>query len=244
MIRSRALIGLFAIPLAITGAVGQGLYIESKSARSEAVERLWHAPHMFRSHQDDGKISIVRLDKGIYYLLDPAKQTYVELTFAELKSMKGIPSRSTDDQRADLPPHHLKKNGTAFMESQPGRSPEAKEELEKTTDTRVILGLPCVKYLRTGKQEETLWVTTEVAAFESARGDMELLMSSVSARFVRDEFGSLWQKDIPGLPAVVESQANVQTVTRIAQQSINPSEFEVPAKYHRTRISPPEGSTE
>jgi len=244
MIRSRALLGLCAILLATAGAAAQGLYIESKSTRSEAVERLWHAPHMFRTHQDDGKISIVRIDKGMYYLLDPAKQTYVELTFAELKSMKGIPSRGTEIQREAPPPHHLKKDALALTESKPGKSLAAKEDLEKTTETKVILGFPCVKYLRTGRQAETLWVTTEVAAFESARGDMELLVSSISSRFVKDEFGGLWQKDIPGLPTVVESEGNVQTVTRIAQQSINPSEFEVPAKYNRTKFSPPEGSKE
>lgn len=248
MMKTRNLLVALALLLSGANAPGQGLYIESKGSNSDAIGRFWHVPHMFRALQENGKISIVRIDKELMYQVDPEKKTYTEIPFAELKTMKGKASAMLKKRMESMTPEQKKmfEGMKMQLESQAGRSDETKYEIQKTNETKSISGYTCTKYLvrRNGKESETIWATNEVGGFEPVRKDMELLMSKISTNLGTGSVGSEWYKEIPGVPIQMESHGNIHTVTKIVQQSINPAEFEVPAGYTKTKLKSLDDSRE
>jgi hypothetical protein len=100
-----------AIVLALAGvtAAGQGFYVESKTSTSDKIERFWYRPQMFRSTEEEGKITVIRLDREVIYSIDPEKKSYTELTFSEMKGMRDKAAAMVKKRMESMSPEQKQK---------------------------------------------------------------------------------------------------------------------------------------
>jgi hypothetical protein len=235
--RSRnTLLTAVVMALCVSHAPGQGLYVESKGSAGGGVERFWYMPHMFRSVDNNGDVTVIRLDRETIYTFDPEKRTYTEMRFSDMKAMREKIAAMTKKRMESMPPEQRK----AFeerMSHAAGGSDKNSHEVVGTGDTRSISGFTCSKYIvkRNGKQVETVWATNDIRGAESMRKDMEKFMETVSTNLGSGRrLGTAWYKEVHGLPIQTESEGSTRTITKVEQRSVPSSEFEIPAGYTRT----------
>jgi hypothetical protein len=222
----------------------QGLYVEStRSGASDAVEKMYYMPKMFKSVDGDGsKISILRFDRETIYNLNPGKKTYTAMTFAEMKAMLEKAHSMADDMMAkrlaSAPPDQREKM-KEMMEGMKKRSSSsgATHEVVPTGEHRTINGFACDKYIvkTNGKESETVWASRQVAGYEPMKRDMEGFLDRMSALLGSKEGLGAWFRQIDGFPIQTESHGSVTTVKKIDRRSIAASEFEVPEGYTREK---------
>jgi hypothetical protein len=222
--------------LCVFQAPGQGLYVESKGSSGGEIERFWYMPHMFRSMDGNGNVTVIRLDREVIYSFDPAKRTYTEMHFSDMKAMREKVAAMTRKRMESMPPEQRK----AFeerMSGAAGGSEKNSHEVVSTGDTRSISGFTCSKYIvkRNGKQVETVWASNDILGAESMRKDMEKFMETVSTNLGNGRrLGTAWYKEVRGLPIQTESDGSTRTITKVEQRPVPPSEFEIPAGYTKT----------
>ena len=248
---------LIAIVVALSAftATGQGLYVESRNTSGDEIEKFWYMPHMFRTTDDNGKITVIRLDKELIYNIDPEKRTYTEFLFSEMKGMKDKAAAMLKKRMENMSPEQ-KKQMEEMMKHVEGMSPEQKKALEgqmggkkepsdgnkyevvNTGETKSISGFTCTKYTvkRHGDDTETVWATNDVRGTETLRKDMEQFMEKISTELGSGKLGNEWYKEIRGFPIRTESDGSTRTVTKIEQRSISASEFAVPAGYTKEKM--------
>lgn len=252
---NHALLTAFALAFSTLTAVGQGLYVESKGSASDNVERFWYMPHMFRTAEENGNISVIRLDKEVIYNIDPEKKAYTELHFSEMKAMQEKAAAMAKKRMENMTPAQKEKM-EELKKSMQSMSPERRKALEgmmggttgpsknnsyeiaATGETNSISGFTCTKYIvkRNGEETETVWATNDIPGTESLRKDMEQFMEKVSTNLGTSNLGHEWHKEIRGFPIQTQSHGSTRTVTKIEQRSINSSEFDVPAGYTKTKM--------
>jgi len=235
---THALITAIAVALCTLPASGQGFYLESKRSASDEIERFWYMPHMFRSTDQNGKLTVIRLDREVIYNIDPGTRTYTELPFSEMKAMKDKIAAVVKKRMESMTPEQKKAlEGNAAAATAP--SEKNTHEVVSTGETKSISGFTCSKFIvkRHDRPAETIWATNDVRGAESLRKDMEKFMEMVSTSLGRGQLGTTWYKEIRGLPIRTEDDGSTTTVTRVDQRSINLSEFEVPAGYTKTKMN-------
>lgn len=252
---NHALLAAIVITFSALTAVGQGIYMESKGSSGDNVERFWYMPHMFRSTEENGNISVIRLDKEVIYHIDPEKKTYTELYFSEMKGMQEKVAAMAKKRMENMTPaqkqkmEELKKNMQSMspeqrkaLEGRMGGKMEPSKnntyEIAPTGETNSISGFTCTKYIvkRNGEETETVWATNDIPETESLRKDMEQFMEKVSTNFGKSNAGHEWHKEIRGFPIQTISHGSTRTVTKIEQRSIYSSEFDIPAGYTKTKM--------
>jgi hypothetical protein len=216
-------------------ASGQGLYVESKTSTGDKIEKFWYRPHMFRSTEEKGKITVIRLDKEVIYSIDPDKRTYSELSFSEMNGMRDKIAAMMKKRMESMSPEQRK-----MLEGKMGEAKErsSRYEVSKTGETKSISGFTCTKYVvkRYGGETETVWAAADIGGgMESLRQDMEQFMKKMSTSLGTGKVGTEWYTEIRGFPIQTESHGSTRTVTKIEQRSINGSEFEVPAGYTKVK---------
>jgi hypothetical protein len=241
--RNTLLTSVFAVTF-VFQASGQGLYVESKGSAGGDIERFWYMPHMFRSVDDNGDVTVIRLDREIIYTFDPEERTYTEMRFSDMKAMREKVAAMTKKRMEAMPPEQRK----AFeerMSHAAGGSEKNSHEVVGTGETRSISGFTCSKYIvkRNGKQVETVWATNDIRGAESLRKDMEKFMETVSTNLGNGRrLGTAWYKEVRGLPIQTESDGSTRTITKVEQRPVPLSEFEIPAGYTKTNPKGFDGS--
>jgi hypothetical protein len=223
------------VVLSAFSATGQGLYVESKASTGDKIEKFWYLPHMFRSTEEQGNITVIRLDKELIYSIDPEKKTYSELSFSEMKGMRDKIAMMMKKRMENMPPEQRK-----MLEGKMGDLKERanRYEVSKTGETKSISGFTCTKYIvkHQGGETETVWAAGDIGGgMESLRQDMEEFMKKVSTSMGTGKVRTEWYAEIHGFPIQTENHGSTRTVTKIEHRSINASEFEVPAGYTKVK---------
>jgi hypothetical protein len=227
-------------------AFAQGLYWESTTTTpsGQRTERHAYLPRMFKTVTDAGETVIVRLDKDMLYTLDPQKQTYSEMSFAELERTLQQASGQMDaamaqmqKELAGMPPEQRQMVEQMMRERMPGmHASTVPAEVTKTNETRQINGYACTKYVIRRGQETlmTLWTTNDIKDFSAMRKDFDEFAKHLAA--VRRMDGDLGQsmRQVEGFPIQTETgQGRKTLVTKVEKRAITASEFDIPAGYKK-----------
>lgn len=250
----------FAIAVALCTAAtafGQGLYWQSKTTGTvgESTSETYIMPRMMKvvHHGGDASILIIRLDREVFWDLDPAEKTYSEMTFAEMEEMMNKMAGKMDaamkkmrEEMRNMPEEQRKMMMEMMGGQMPGMSPEstAPVKVHKTGEKKTISGYACTKYVvRQGEQTlSTMWVTKDIGTFAALAEDWRKLsqrMARLAERFGKGLADAY--KDLDGFPMQTEMSGIVTTVTKLETRSIASNEFEVPSGYRRVKGKLEEG---
>lgn len=253
----RALYVFLALAVAIP-ALGQGFYWQAKTEGSvgESTTENFAMPKMFKTvikgGPNDGSVTIMRLDKQVFWTLDSKKKTYSELTFDEMEKMASKMGTKMDaamekmnKELADMPKEQREMMMKMMGGKMPGASAtDAAIEVKKTSERKTISGYATTKYQvrQDGNDIVTLWITKDVKGFEKLMADWKQFanrMSSLTARFGKGVAEAY--KDVDGFPmqttATMMNQSVTTTVTKLENRSTPASEFDVPAGYTKVKSS-------
>jgi len=245
-------------------ARAQGLYWESRSSGTgpdERVVRTYAMPKMIKIVAADGRVLILRADQEKVIDIDPHRQAYKELTFAEIDAASKEAQQQMEAARAliakdieKMPPEQR-----AMVEKliPAARPPAPAVSLTKTGETKTIAGYTCTKYVASeaGKPALTVWVTHDVKAFDGLRQDwvtyekrmvgMTSLFSgrAASGGAASDSAASgraaSPAEQIDGFPMEIDDGNEKSVVTKVEARTIPASEFEAPAGYTKEKVDLP-----
>lgn len=236
-------------------AFAQGLYWQSTTEGSvgEGVTENFAMPKMFKTVStgdlnNDG-ITIARLDKQLFWMLNPKKKTYSEMTFAQMEeTMKKAGGKmdaameKMNKEMAGMPKEQREMMERMMGGKMPGTQSDAAVEMQKTADRKTIAGYACTKYvaLQDGKEFMTMWVTKDVQGFESLMADWKEFtkrMSAMTSRFAKGAADAY--KNIDGFPmqTTVSMMNNsvTTTVTKIERRTTPAREFDIPSGYTKVK---------
>jgi len=236
----RAIVLFHTLCLIGINAFAQGVYWESKISSSntekERTDKAYYMPKMLKVvHGEDGTSAIIRLDKEMMMMIDPSEKSYWEVTFAEMERfMKGA-SAEMEAQMEQMP-EEQRKMVEQMMGSRMKKEP--KVETVKTGESKTISGFSCTKYLvkQDGKEEATVWATTDIRKFEVMQKDIEEFARRMKAMMppgATDATGLVG--GIDGFPIQTETSGGWKNVvTKIEERSTPANEFEPPSGYRKT----------
>jgi len=234
-------------------AAAQGLYWETSTtgAGKEArTAQTYAMPKMMKIVGANGHVMILRADHDTFISVDPKKQSYQELTFAEMEA-------ATKSMQAQMEAARGK-----MQEQMKGMSPEQRAMMEKvmpkmpsagapksspvvvqnTGETKTIAGHACTKYVATQDGQTVLVACTakDVKGFDALRGDWLEYQKRFAA--TNRTFGSALADayaKIEGFPMETEMGNVKVTVTKVENRTTPASEFEVPAGYKKETVNIP-----
>ncbi|HVM97047.1 MAG TPA: DUF4412 domain-containing protein [Candidatus Acidoferrales bacterium] len=246
------LLPLLAVMVWTSVAAAEGLYWESKVSgmgRDTTVQN-YAMPKMIKIVRSDGNVVILRADQEKFLMLNVQRQTYHEMTFAQLESAANtmgaqmavargeLEKRMKDmspDQRAAME-KMLPKN---FGDTQAAASPVS---VKATNETKTIAGHKCTKTIATqdGKQVLTAWIAKDVDGFDALHQDWVTLQKRLSsvAGPLGGGLAEAYSK-IDGFPLETETNEVTTQVTKIESRTTPESEFTVPAGYKKEAAGPP-----
>lgn len=242
--------GVLAAALLVAASVfAQGLYTESSSSGGPLGDKArlaksYMMPKMYRHEGDDGQAVIIRLDKELFYIVNPAEKTYSEMTFKEMeegmkKAGEKMDKRMTEMQEKmkDMPEEQRKMIEKMMGPTGAGKGKAEKVEVTGPGEKKTINGYVCAKYTAAsdGKDLLTMWTSKDVKGFESLRGDWEefsrrmVSLSPIGGKGIAEAF-----RKIQGFPLQTEMMGVTTVVTKIEKRSTPASQFEIPEGYTKT----------
>jgi GLPGLI family protein len=236
-------------------AFAQGLHWQQQQTGGGQTEihDFYAVPRKFKSVSgNDNRVTIMRLDREVMWMLDTKKKTYQEMTFAQLEQMaKKVAgnmqsSRQADEARTEMErelanmPEEQRKMVEKMMGGKiPGMGSSASIEVDKTNESRTINGYNCKKYvIRSGDETiSTLWVTKDIREFapyaedwkEFSRrlGSLQQMAKGMGEAFAKiDGFTVQSSTKIMGIEVT-------STLKRFERAAPAASEFEIPAGYKK-----------
>ena len=231
----------------------QGLYWQTKTEGTVAERATdnFAMPGKFKivrtGDESEGAIIIARLDKEVFWMLNPEKKTYSEMTFAEMEKMVNKAGAKLDDamskmqeEMKDMTPEQRAMVEKMMGGKMHGAQRASKIDIQKSEKTKTIGGYSCTKY--TVKQDEnefmTLWVTKGVSGFDAMAADWKKFaermstMSPQSAKGMAEAY-----KKVDGFPMQtvmnMMGQTVTTTVTTVERRSTPAKEFDIPAGYKK-----------
>jgi GLPGLI family protein len=251
----KAVATLIAIIGLTVSAFAQGMYWQTKTEGTvgERGTDNYAMPKKFKmvraGDNTEGSVVIARLDKEAFWMLNPEKKTYSEMTFADMEKMMTKAGGKMDAKMAEMQEQlkNMPKEQREMVEKMMGGKMSAgaadtPEKIRKTSDTKTISGYNCTKYVATRGDEEvmTMWVTRGVRGFEPLMEDWKEFakrMSSLTSRFAKGI--SEAYKTIDGFPIQttmkIMNNEVTTTVTKMEQRSTPASEFEIPSGYKKVK---------
>jgi hypothetical protein len=226
-------------------AHGQGIYWESISSKGgETPQKSYARSKMFK-HVDEGEshMMIVRLDREMMYAVDMGKKTYWQMSFAEMEKMMKDASVKMDAAMAEMeeslknmPPEQRKAVEQMMGKQMMGLAKGGKVDVAATGETKSIAGLACKKYVATRDGEEllTVWATKGLSSFESLEKDWKAFNKRLLAMnmSIGKPLMEAFQK-FDGFPMETTIAGVNTVVTKVREQSIPVTEFEVPAGFKK-----------
>jgi hypothetical protein len=244
-IARRSLVTLVAL-CAAASVFAQGMYWESVTKGGPLGEkgissRTYVVAKKMRQEGNDGKVTIIRLDKDMMYMVNPAEKTYSEMSFAEIESAMKKAGSMMDSRMTEL------------QEKLKGMPPEQREKLEKMMgggarkdakvdvqgpgDRKTISGYGCTSYTASseGKTIFTSWVTKDVKGFDAMKKDwQEAARRLASMNPMNGKGMSEAYAKIDGFPIQMEMNGGItMTVTKVEARVAGASEFEIPAGFKK-----------
>ncbi len=235
----RPLLLMSFLAAAASAAYPQGLYWESTAAGDVAggatqVSRSYMMPKLFK-HDAGNMILLVRMDRGMFYSLDPQKKTYWEMTFTEMENLLNQASSAMMEALQKVPVEQRKMVEESMRGMMGGAS--APVVVSATGEKRAVSGYPCAEYVATqdGATVFTAWTTRSIPGYEVIGRDF--LEAQKRLYSTNRQFGSAMAEamaKLDGFPMEMEVMGSKTVVTRVEQRAIPVSEFEVPAGYSKT----------
>ncbi len=248
---ARAIVGVTTMSLLAAAAFGQGMTWDSNivSNGREMVTHTYYVPKKLKTVNDqEGDFNIIRLDQEKVYTVRAKEKTYSVMTFAEIEQMgkkMNAQMEQLQKQMKDMPEEQRKMMEKMLGGKTPGAQKEPKIEVIKTGEQKTINGFACRHYsvLRDGKEEISLWVTSDVKGFAAMKQDFMEQSRRMSAMTPGGFKGIVEaMQKVDGFPIETEMGDMMKTtVTKVDMKTVASSEFEVPAGFTRVENTTPEG---
>jgi len=184
--------------------------------------------------QTKGTIMIMRLDKELSWTIDKAEGTYSEMKFEEMQeSMKNARQEMQEGLKNMSPEERqmMEKMLGKKMSGMFGEDGAMKIDVKKTNEKKTINGYSCQKaiYLMNNEPLLDFWLTDKYQL------GSEFLEAYEKMGILKGDFSDV-QKNFQGFPIQSEMSLDtgmgktetVTTVTKIVEQSVADSEFELP----------------
>jgi hypothetical protein len=237
---SLGMLGGLLVPFIACNVLAQGLSFEiTRGNDNTESEKGIYMPGMFKSEENDGQISILRLDKEVMITITPAKKTYREITFAQMEAqMKQGRSKANEamKKRMEGMPLEQRKKMEEQMERLTGHRDAVTTEVAPTGESKVIDGYQCSAYTvkRNGKLDETVWATKDVPNFASMKKDFQRIAAFFRSMGAgRNVLASL--EKIDGFPIETIGSGRSEKISKIRAGSFPVSAFEVPGGYTKEK---------
>ena len=232
-------------------AFAEGMYWQSKTEGlgTTSITENFSMPKKFKvvrtGDSKIGNVVIARLDKGLFWTLQPEKKTYTEMTFDDMEQMMTRASAKMDaamakmrEQMKNMPADQREMMEKMMAGKMPGATDTKPIEVKSTGEKKTISGYACTKYSITsgGEVTSTMWITKDVKPFASLMNDWKefsrrmLAMTSRFAKGTADAYKNLDGFPIQTIMKIGNSEVTT-TVTTIEQRSTADNEFEIPAGY-------------
>jgi hypothetical protein len=229
-----------------TFTFAQGLYWQSTTEETAGkhTEENFAISKMFKMVKtggtNDGSIIITRLDKQLFWTLNPEKKTYTEMTFDDMEKMVSNGSAQMDKMKEQM--KNMPEEQRKMMEKMMGTQNDQPVEVKKTGETKSVAGYKCTKFIAFRGEEEvmSLWVTKDLTGFGPLMADWKEFAQRMSAMTARFSKGSSdMYKNIDGFPMEttikIMNNTVTTTVTKVEKRSIPPTEFDIPAGYKKVK---------
>ncbi|MBD3168168.1 MAG: DUF4412 domain-containing protein [candidate division Zixibacteria bacterium] len=205
---------------------------------------IYYEDGMLKTVEEGSReVTIIDLNKNILYNINHGKKTYSQIDLAELQAKAGAMKKHAEKQMEDA---------MARMENMPPEQQEmmkqmmgtmnAKFKVQKTSETKDILGYKCTKYVMTrgNMLKIDMWVTDDLDVGDSYQKFMQFMMAHESDEGMFDEL-----KKIDGVALETESYINMgpsnvrnrDYTKEIKETNIDDSEFKVPEGYKKEEFS-------
>ena len=222
--------------------LAQGLYWKSMTTimSKEMTNEYYYMPKMYKMVSDEGEIGIFRIDKKVFYEIDPAKHEYSEITFEEMDKMlqKAVDklkamSDEMKEQLKNLPEEQRKQ-----MEKMLGGGGAEAVAVRNTGERNTIAGYACTKFvIQQGENEvATIWATAALREFEAMGKDYEEFSKRMMG--LNPRLGALAEgmMKVKGFPMETEIGKEMKTtVIKVEKRNVGASEFAVPAGYKKVK---------
>ena len=251
----RRALGVAFVVCISTSMFAQGMYWESTTTvmGTEHKSQMYYLPKMFKTvgaNPQGESTSIVRLDQSKMYMVNPTEKTYSEMSFEELegamKKMGGqMDARMAEAQkRLESMPPEQRAMAEQMMSRMMNKGGSVPTEVEKTVETKTIIGLNCTKYLvkQGDKTLATIWATQDLKEFSRMKEDFrEFGRRMMAANPMMKGMQEGMQK-VDGFPVQSEMEQGMKSlVTKVESRSIAAGEFNVPAGYKKVKSKLSEG---
>lgn len=236
-------------------AFAQGLHwqMQQTGGGQSETHDFYAVPRKFKTvSANDNRVTIMRLDREVLWMLDTKKKTYKEMTFAQLEQMaNAMGSRMQGSPQADEAAAQMEREMANMPEEQrkmvekmmggkiPGRGGSGSVEVDKTNESRRISGYNCTKYvMRLGNDMiSTLWVTKDIREFAPYMADWKEFSRRLGrlqqmARGMGDAFAKIDGFTVQSNTKIMGIEVT-STLTRFERASPAASEFEIPAGYRK-----------
>jgi hypothetical protein len=234
-------------------ASAQGLYWETSTTgigKEARTAQTYAMPKMMKIVNADGHMMILRADRSTFISVDPKRQMYQELTFAEIESASKSMQAPMEAARGEMEKQMkgMSPEQRAMMEKMMPKMPSADTAksspvvVQNTGETKTLAGHTCTKYVATQDGQTVLvaWTAKDVKGFDALRGDWLEYQKRLTG--TNRAFGSALADayaKIDGFPMETEMDNLKVSVTKVEARTTPATEFEVPAGYKKESVNLP-----
>jgi hypothetical protein len=249
--RARSVWLLAVVTLSAQGASGQGLYWESQTTipgrDKPTVSKAYAVPKRMKVIGENGTVTILRADREMLIIANPARKAYSEFPFDQLeKGAKATHERmvaSEERMRAQMnkmPPEQRAAMEKSMQQHGKGAKtalPPA-VEITNTGETKKIGGYQCTKLVATANGETVLvaWTANDIKGFSALRADWNALQARFASLSGNLDASATARTKLEGFPMETEAGEIRTVVTIVEPRAIPDSEFEVPADYKKEPV--------
>ena len=220
-------------------AYSQGLYWEQTATGSimgkdhEMHSKGYLKPTKLKTVSDeDNRVTIIRSDKEVIYMVNTKDKTYSEITFKQVEAQlakAGEQMKEMREKLKDMPPEQRK-----MMEGVMGGMVGEKEyQLKKTGEKKKVAGYSCEKVVMMDGDKEAaqFWITKEMGSMKEYAKDWSKLMDKVAQGPMAKMYRKLAELD--GFAMEMKFMGINSTTTKLEKRSLGDDEFEVPAGFKK-----------
>ncbi|MFZ5516092.1 MAG: DUF4412 domain-containing protein [Candidatus Zhuqueibacterota bacterium] len=222
-------------------AIRPAMPFNTKSTTTEKEKTFYKTGKFKIENLTTGLIIIFRFDKEVMWTVDTKKKTYTEMTFAQMEAMKNSMASSMQEQMKNMSDEQKqmmeKMMGKKFKSMMTGDPADLEIQVTKTGKSKTLLGYSCDEVLLKLNEEPMMemWITNKF------RMGQEYLDLYKKMGFMKGEYTDEVKK-IQGIPLASKTTIDAgmgkmevsTTVTKIVEQSVPNSEFDLPAGLKKT----------
>ena len=203
---------------------------------------VYFKPGMMKTvNREDGKTTIIRLDKELMWHVDPVESTYTEITFAEMEqtsaAMKEEMAKAKakmSEEAKDMSPEEKKMMESLMgskMAEMMGSGGDITLSLTRTGEKEKIGGYQCERVIMTlnGDPLVDMWVTdTYDLGGELFKLYKKMNIFQYDPTEELEKFKGFPMKTVSSMDMGMGAVTSTMTVTKVVKSSVKDSEFDLP----------------